>query len=149
MRHRTLTLLAATLILAFSLLFADAPKALAYGPARSQWTDTTATRNTPCAGAKVQANVQYDMPGRGGWQTVHIYVQDVMGDGIASVPVKVQVHDRYHRTAKLAPITNSRGYTTCTFPIREPWPGYTVIVEVTAQCPEGEITTQTSYIPCF
>lgn len=149
MKQQRVQYLGIIALLACSIFLANAPKALAFGNTISKPANQMSVVSWPGAKPTVSAAVAYAMPGRGGFQTVHVRVLDAARRGMRSVPVKVTVCDGYQRRFYLAPITNAAGYTSCTFPIGEPRSGYTVVVKVNAQCPRREIETHTSYLPWF
>ena len=148
MKKRAVCTISVIAVLTLSFFLANAPKVHALGS--PQWLHIAQVRTptAPTNRTHVSATVKYDMPGRGGRQTVYIRVLDAAGRGLPNVPVTVQVYDRYDRRPYIAPATNAKGYTSYTFAIGEPWPGYTVLVDVIAHY-RGQVRAKTSYTPWY
>jgi hypothetical protein len=91
--------------------------------------------------------MKYPITGQGGSQTVYARVLGSMGQGVPAAQVEVAVHFRAGDQIFRATNTDAAGYSSLTFHIGYPPPGYTVIVDVRVAYAGRMVTTQTSFIP--
>jgi hypothetical protein len=93
------------------------------------------------------ASVRYPITGQGGSQTVYVRVVDERGGGVGGAAVEMVVHFRTGDELHTANRTDASGYTSLSFNIGYPPPGYTVIIDVRATAGGHTETTHTSFIP--
>ncbi len=96
---------------------------------------------------EVSASVKYPITGQGGLQTVYVRVTDERGQGVGGAAVEATVHFRSGAQVFPANRTDASGYTSLTFNIGYPPPGYTVMIEVRATYGGHTATNRTSFIP--
>jgi len=96
---------------------------------------------------EVSASVKYPITGQGGLQTVYVRVTDERGQGVGGAAVEAIVHFRSGDQVFPANSTDASGYTSLTFNIGYPPPGYTVMIEVRATYGGHTATSRTSFIP--
>lgn len=103
---------------------------------------------------RASASVGHAFTGRGGYQTVYVYVTDQQGKPVPETQVNMVVH--YHFGDRTNPCqmpnTDGDGYTKCTFPLGDsfsgyPKSGYIVIIDVQANLGALSAETQTSFLP--
>jgi hypothetical protein len=74
-------------------------------------------------------------------------VVDERGGGVGGAAVEMVVHFRTGDELHTANRTDASGYTSLSFNIGYPPPGYTVIIDVRATAGGHTETTHTSFIP--
>ena len=77
--------------------------------------------------------VRYSVIGRQGRQTVYARLVDERGMGVANASASMVVHTNDGATRYVAPPTDRRGYTRCSFAIGESARGCPVLVSVMAE----------------
>jgi hypothetical protein len=95
----------------------------------------------------LSVSVKYPITGQGGYQTVYVRVTDDWGQPVNGAEVEVVVHFRTGDQLFRAPPTDASGYSSLTFGIGHPPPGYTLIIDVCVTCGGRTSTTPTSFIP--
>jgi len=101
----------------------------------------------PTTDFSVSASVKYPITGQGGYQTVYVRVMDDRGQAVRDAAVEVIVHFRAGDQVFRAGNTDTSGYSSLTFGIGHPPPGYTVIIEVRVTHGRRTATARTSFIP--
>jgi hypothetical protein len=95
----------------------------------------------------LSVSVKYPITGQGGYQTVYARVTDDWGRPVSGAAVEVIVHFRTGDQLFRAPSTDASGYSSLTFGIGHPPPGYTLIIDVCVTCGGLAATAPTSFIP--
>ena len=116
------------------------PSASSLGPAPSATRATAAT-------ISVSASLKYAITGRGGTQTLYVYVTDQWGKGVQGVQVSFVAHYSDGDRRFDMPPTDSTGYTSYTFNVGNPLPGYAVVIDVLATLGGQSASNQTSFLP--
>ena len=111
-------------------------------------SDTKAPESTPAiTRLNISASVRYVITGRGGTQTVFVYVNDQQQQPVEGAAVKMVVHyqsgDPHYEFAP----TNDSGFTRCSFEILQPSPGQRVVIDVVVTHGGLTATTQTFFLP--
>lgn len=96
---------------------------------------------------RVPASVKYPITGQGGYQTVYVRVMDDWGQAVRDAAVEIVVHFRSGDQVFHANGTDASGFSSFTFSIGYPPPGYTVLVDVHATLGGRTTTGRTSFIP--
>jgi hypothetical protein len=106
----------------------------------------TAAPLPPVTSFDVTTWLKYAITGQGGSQTVYVEVTDERGQGVAGAAIEVVVHFRTGNQIHSADVTDASGYSSLTFGIGYPPPGYNVIVEVRATYAGRTETTRTQFV---
>jgi len=96
---------------------------------------------------RAAASVKYAITGRGGYQTVYVYVTDQRGEPLQGAEVSFIARYSSGPRAFDMPPTNRDGYTELTFPLGNPQPGYIIVIDVTVRYGGQVRQTQTSFLP--
>ncbi len=98
---------------------------------------------------RASASVGHAFTGRGGYQTVYVYVTDQQGKPVEGARVGMTIH--YHYGDEVNPCqplsTDDEGYTKCTFPLGNAQSGYIVVIDINVSHNGLSATTQTSFLP--
>jgi hypothetical protein len=95
----------------------------------------------------VSASVKYPITGQGGYQTVYVRVMDSWGKAVRDAAVEIVVHCCSGDQVFRANSTDASGFSSLTFGIGYPPPGYMVLVDVRATFGGRTKTGRTSFIP--
>lgn len=96
---------------------------------------------------RVSASVRHAIIGRGGRQTVCVYVTDQRQQAVEGVTVKMVVHYQSGDQRYGFEPTNDSGFTNWSFELPETSPGRRVLIDVTATYGDLTSTTQTFFVP--
>jgi hypothetical protein len=110
------------------------------GPAPSVTRATAATIN-------ISASLKYAITGRSGTQTLYVYVTDQWGKEVQGARVSFVAHYSDGDRSFDMPPTDSNGYTSDTFDVGNPLPGYAVVIDVRATFDGQSASSQTSFLP--
>lgn len=116
-------------------------------PSTSNLGPAPLVTQAPTTEISVSASLKYAITGRGGTQTLYVYVIDQWGRGVAGAAVSFVVHYSDGDMVFAMPVTDDTGYTSYTFNVGNPLPGYTVVIDVHATSGRQSASSQTSFLP--
>jgi hypothetical protein len=116
-------------------------------PSSSNLGPGSSTGETTTADISVSASLKYAITGQDGTQTLYVYVTDQWGKGVQGAMASFVAHYSDGDQFFEMPPTDSTGYTSYTFDVGDPLPGYAVVVDVGATFGERSASSQTSFLP--
>jgi hypothetical protein len=93
------------------------------------------------------ASVSDAFTGRGGYQTVWVYVYDQNGEPVAGAEVTLVAHYLPNDRTFSMPVTDQAGHTQITFELNNPTSGRLVVLDATIQFQGLTTRAQTSFFP--
>ena len=102
-------------------------------------------KSPPSISLSVQASVKYPTTGRGGVQTLYVYVRDANNRPVAGTEVAFTLRFKGESMDYTCPPSDGAGFTLKRFPIKTTWRGSPVLVNVTVTYQGQTGTAQTRF----